>query len=187
MTAIVPWAKGPFELIVHAEEHLRKGDDFDRRIALISFDDAIEVAITTYLTLQPVLRKNREYPRAKVEEWLRNFPTKLGFLDQELVARSSSWTVEKNHILWAHDHRNEQYHGGKKGTPEQDVLAIARSAALWVFGLLFEIGDVEAVVEEAVEKRPLPQIVPLRKAEYDEAIDSAIDPINTWRLNLRRK
>jgi hypothetical protein len=50
--SLPPWANGPFELLVHAEGHLRNGDDFDRRIALISFDNAIEVAITTYLTLQ---------------------------------------------------------------------------------------------------------------------------------------
>ena len=36
MSSLPPWAKGPFELIVHAESHLRGADDFDRRIALIS-------------------------------------------------------------------------------------------------------------------------------------------------------
>jgi hypothetical protein len=53
MNNLPPWADGPFELIVHAEMHLRKGEDFDRRIALISFDNSIEVSITTYLTLHP--------------------------------------------------------------------------------------------------------------------------------------
>jgi hypothetical protein len=177
MIALAPWAKGPFELIVHAEEHLRKGDDFDRRIALISFDDSIEVAITTYLTLHPDLRNKRQYPKAKIEEWLKNFHTKLEFLKEELAARSTEWGVDRNHILWAHDHRNEQYHGGKKGTPEQDVLAIARSAALWIFAFLFDVAEVEAVVEVTVQKRPLLQIVPLRKEEFDIAIDAAIDPV----------
>ena len=41
---IPPWAKGPFELLRHAYEHLQKGDDNDRRIALIGFDNAIEVS-----------------------------------------------------------------------------------------------------------------------------------------------
>ncbi len=50
MKPLPPWAKGPFELLVHAEGHFIAGEDFDRRIALISFDNAIEVAITTYLT-----------------------------------------------------------------------------------------------------------------------------------------
>ena len=33
MSALTPWALGPFELLVHAEMHFRDGDDFDRRIA----------------------------------------------------------------------------------------------------------------------------------------------------------
>jgi hypothetical protein len=176
MITLAPWANGPFELIVHAEEHLRNGDDFDRRIALISFDDAIEVAITTYLTLHPIQRDNRDYPKAKRDEWLRNFHSKLDFLEEELAARSLAWTVEKSHIVWAHDHRNEQYHGGKKGTPEQTVLAIARTASMWIFGILFEVTDVDAAVKEAAQAS-LPQIVPLRNREYDEAIDTAIDAV----------
>ena len=68
-----PWAYGPFELLVHAELHLRGGEDFDRRIALISFDNAIEVAITAYLSLHPIQRRNHEYARAQVEKWLDNY------------------------------------------------------------------------------------------------------------------
>lgn len=60
MTSMAPWATGTFELLVHAEGHLRGGEDFDRRIALISFDNAIEVAITTYLTLHPIQRGDRK-------------------------------------------------------------------------------------------------------------------------------
>ena len=41
--------------------------------------------------------------------------------------------------MWAHDHRNEQYHGGSKGTPEKQVLDLIRRAALWVFSVLFEV------------------------------------------------
>lgn len=48
-----PWAYGPFEVLLHAETHYRSGEDFDRRIAIIGFDNAIEVAITTYLSLHP--------------------------------------------------------------------------------------------------------------------------------------
>lgn len=62
-----PWAWGPFEVLLHAELHYRVGEDFDRRIAMIGFDNAIEVAITTYLTLHPMQRGNRTYPKADVE------------------------------------------------------------------------------------------------------------------------
>jgi len=165
-----PWANGPFELLVHAETHLLGGEDFDRRIALISFDDAIEVAITTYLTLHPIQRDGRNYERADVTKWLHNYHTKLDFLEAELAARDAKWTVEKSYIVWVHDHRNEQYHGGQKGTPEKNVLKIIREAALWVFCFLFDVADVEALLAKAIADN-LPPSTP----ERDEALDKAID------------
>lgn len=79
MTGIKPWAVGPFEMLYHAETHFLKGEDFDRRIALISFDNAIEVAITTYLALHPIQRGQRQYQRTDIETWQRNYHTKLDF------------------------------------------------------------------------------------------------------------
>ena len=37
-----PWANKPFELIIHAEIHFQRGDDYDKRLALISFDNSVE-------------------------------------------------------------------------------------------------------------------------------------------------
>ncbi len=170
MSSLPPWANGPFELLLHAEGHLRAGEDFDRRIALISFDNAIEVAITTYLTLNPIQRGNRCYKNVDVEKWLNNYPSKLDFLDAELGTRKLDWEVEKNHILWAHDHRNEQYHGGMKGTPEKTVLLITRKAALWIFSLLFEVGDPGKLLESAIS-----DLAPPTPPQRDESFDRAID------------
>ena len=150
MTPLPPWANGPFELMVHAESHLQEADDFDRRISLISFDNATEAAITTYLTLHPIQRGGREYSSNKVNQWLRSYHAKLDFFEKEIDSRNIAWLVEKSHIIWAHDHRNEQYHGGQKGTPEINVIQIARTAALWVFSVLFDVDDAEAALEQAV-------------------------------------
>jgi hypothetical protein len=166
-----PWANGPFELLVHAEGHLCVGDDFDRRIALISFDNAIEVAIATYLTLNPIQRGGRSYPKIDVDKWLNNYHTKLDFLEAEISARGGSWRVDKGHIVWAHDHRNEQYHGGYKGTPERNVLKIVRDAALWVFAMLFDVSDVENVLEEAILDKA-PPAAASRDRKFDVAIDA---------------
>jgi hypothetical protein len=170
MTPLPPWANGPFELLVHAEGHLRGGEDFDRRIALISFDNAIEVAIATYLTLHPVQRGNRTYENAAVEKWLKTFHSKLDFLGDELATRILNWDVEKSHIIWAHDHRNEQYHGGNKGTPEKTCLSIIRKAALWIFGLLFDVADAERLLDQAVADSA-PPARPQPIDAYDRAID----------------
>lgn len=171
IAAIPPWANGPFELLVHAEGHYRAGEDFDRRMALIGFDNAVEVSVSTYLSLQPIMRGGRQYERKDVEKWQFNYPNKLDFLHAELTARSLAWPVDRTHILWAHTHRNEQYHGGNKGTPERQVLQIIRGAALWVFGVLFEVADVEHLLETAVAEK-LPPAVPQPQDEYDRAIDT---------------
>ena len=176
MKPLHPWAKGPFELLAHAEEHLINGDDFDRRIALISFDNAIEVAITTYLTLNPMYRSGRSYAKVDVEAWLINYHSKLDFLDAELIRQGLTWQVERDHIIWCHDHRNEQYHGGRKGTPEMDVLYLIREAALWIFSTLYDVADVERRLAEEIENKTAPAPPPNEK-KYDEAIDSAYDLI----------
>ena len=170
MNSLPPWANGPFELLVHAEGHLIGGEDFDRRIALISFDNAIEVAITTYLTLNPIQRGNRSYPKADVEKWLNNYHSKLDFLETELLGRKLTWDVERSHIIWAHDHRNEQYHGGQKGTPEKNMLALIRTSALWIFSFLFAVTDVEQRLAQA-----LVDASPQAPSQPDQAFDRAID------------
>jgi hypothetical protein len=170
MNPLPPWAVGPFELLVHAEGHLIDGGDFDRRIALISFDNAIEVAITTYLTLNPIQRGNRSYVAADVEKWLKHFHSKLDFLEAELAERKQGWEVDRSHIAWAHDHRNEQYHGGLKGTPEKNVLALVRKAAMWIFALLFDVAQAEERLSRAIAEL-LPPAPPQRDVEFDRVID----------------
>ena len=142
--AVPPWATGPLELIVHAEGHLRSGGDFDRRIALVGFDNAIEVSVSTYLALHPIQRGNRHYAKKNIEEWLTNYHAKLDFVDLALAERALDWGIERSHIVWAHQQRNDQYHGGLRGTPERHVLEVSRAAALWLFGVLFDVEDVSS-------------------------------------------
>ena len=170
MNSLPPWTSGPFELIVHGERHLRGANDFDRRIALISFDNAIEVTIATYLTLNPIQRGGRSYKTDDVAQWMKNYHAKLDFLEEELKCRKISWKVEKAYIIWTHDQRNEQYHGGHKGTPEITVLEIAKTAALWVFSVLFDITNVEEALDQAVFDQS-PPVPPSRERRFDLAID----------------
>lgn len=155
MSGLKPWALGPFELIVHAEMHHRDGEDFGRRMSLISFDNAIEVSITTYLTLNPIQRNGAQYPRDDVSNWLKNYHTKLDFFFNELQRRSLPEEIEKSVIVWYHDHRNEQYHGGTRGVPGIRDLDEIRQAALWVFSVLFDVPEVEQTLNEHIEQRLL--------------------------------
>lgn len=139
MAALKPWARGPFELILHAESHLKVGSDFDKRIALISFDNAIEVTITTFLRLHPKQRGGRAYARDKVEQWLANYHSKLDFLFEDYIrGMGAPALITLDEIIWYHNLRNELYHAGNGMVPDENSLSGARAAALWIFSILFQ-------------------------------------------------
>ena len=167
-----PWAYGPFELLLHAEMHLRAGEDFDRRIALISFDNAIEVAITTYLSLHPIQRQNRTYHKAQVAQWLENYHTKIDFFMLEVQQRKLTIECGKADIVWYHQVRNDQYHGGRAAIPQAREIQGIRKTALWVFSVLFDVVDAEQLIESHITQR-LDQNLPARTDEYDKLIDGA--------------
>ena len=147
-----PWAARPFELIFHAEIHYLRGSDYDRRLALISFDNSIEVSIATYLSLKPIQRGNRKYSREDIKKWMNNYHTKIDFFALEICKRGLPEYKEKDVIVWYHEQRNEQYHGGGFGVPEQKTLVGIREVALWVFSVLFETADVKTKLEAAISK-----------------------------------
>ena len=147
-----PWATRPFELIYHAEIHYRRGSDYDRRLALISFDNSIEISIATYLLLKSLQRENREYPKEDVKKWMRNYHSKLDFFILEIQKRGLPEYKEKAEIVWYHDQRNEHYHGGGFSVPGKDTLDGIRGIALWIFSVLFETSDVEAKLDVAISK-----------------------------------
>ena len=170
MTSLKPWAYGPFELIVHAEMHFLAGDDFDRRVALIGFDNAIEVAITTYLGLHPIQRGNRQYPRVDVDRWLTNYHSKIEFLELEFQNRSVPMIHGKDEIVWFHEARNSQYHGGGAAIPQARELEGARNVAMQVFSVLFDERDPKRLVEERIAELN-PHIHPERDDQMDRLID----------------
>lgn len=172
MTGIKPWAVGPFEMLYHAETHFLKGEDFDRRIALISFDNAIEVAITTYLALHPIQRKNATYKKEDVEKWQKNYHTKLDFFYQEVGTRNLPELVEKADIIFYHQNRNDQYHNGGAGVPELHKLEGIRQASIWIFSTLFDVTDTETILREKIEAERREESSHIRELEKDRAIDS---------------
>jgi len=166
-----PWAYGPFELLLNAELHYRVGEDFDRRIAMVGFDNAIEVAITTYLGLHPIQRGNRQYPRANVDQWLNNYHTKVEFFFQECTTRQITAIGQHDEIVWYHNVRNGQYHGGGANVPQRRELDGVRAAAMEVFAILFDAPDVSTLLEAHVADNAGPLPAP-RSDEDDRLIDS---------------
>lgn len=166
-----PWAYGPFEVLMHAEMHFRLGEDLDRRIAMIGFDNAIEVAITTYLNLYPIQRANRAYPKADVEKWLENFHTKVDFFFAECSTRTIDSTAKKDELVWFHEVRNGQYHNGGAAIPQRRELDGVCSAAVEIFSVLFGENDVLAALESHIAAlSPVPP--PAREDQSDRLIDN---------------
>lgn len=138
MSNLKPWAYGPFELIVYAERHLKGGGDFDKRIALINFDNSIEASITTFLQLHPSQRNGLTYPRQQTDQWLANYHSKLDFFEQYITNINEPIEITRDEIIWYHQLRNELYHSGKGMVPEERSINGIRKAALWIFSKLFD-------------------------------------------------
>lgn len=154
---IQPWSASAFELLVHAEGHYRESQDIDKRLAVIGFDNAVESAVTTYLYLKPIQRNGRTYKKKDVQRWLKGHTTKLSFFHSELDRRGISHLVSEAEMRWFHQVRNDVYHSGIGGIPNEHCLRGVREAAMWVFSVLFEVPDTEVLVFTAVESlKPYP-------------------------------
>lgn len=172
MSPLKAWADGPFDLIVHAESCLRKGTDFDRRIALILFDNSIEVSIITHLTLNPVQRNNIQYQNAEVERWSNNFHTKLDFLfDTFIPNKGCQVSFDRSDLIHCHDIRNGQYHGGGATIPRVRDLEDIRAAALLIFSILFDVQDVENLLDGRIAELDPDKDLPKQDIDGNKLID----------------
>lgn len=143
-----PWAKGPFELIRHADGHLRKEGDIDRRIALIGFDNAIEVCIDVFLNLNPKLRDGFTIEKERKKKYLNNYHSKVSFLDDYVEEKNIELSISIESIIWFHSLRNELYHSGNGMVPEMHVVRKARKASVAVFASLFGEDAAEPLFNE---------------------------------------
>jgi hypothetical protein len=164
---IAPWARGPFELIRHADGHLKDAADTDRRIALIGFDNAIEVCIDVFIKLHPKLRRGVELKNEDVAKATRNYHTKIEWLDKYAEEKQFKLDFSIEEIVWYHSLRNELYHSGNGMVPEMEVLESARSAALGVFLTLFG-ADVSPLLGGEMPKRAARSERALFPAQNDE-------------------
>ena len=89
----------------------------------------------------------------------------------EIQERALAVECEKADIVWYHDVRNVQYHGGAATIPQARELQGIKKAACWIFSVLFDVPDVEQLIESQVMQR-LNQDTPPRTSEYDKLIDA---------------
>lgn len=81
-----PWAAGPREILEHGISLLRKDSDRNRRLAILSVDNAVELTIKTYLGL-PKRISGITVPRKEFVEFSESFPKLLDALEQYAADR----------------------------------------------------------------------------------------------------
>lgn len=130
---VIPWASGPGEILQHGLQLLRKQGDANRRLAMISIDNAVELMVETYLGL-PKRVTGLGITRKEIQE-IMTFPALLRALEK--YAPQLLDGVDLGVIEWYHDLRNKLYHHGNGLTVERDIVEIYAELANVLFKNLF--------------------------------------------------
>lgn len=130
-----PWTSGPRELLDHASSHLKFRTAFDCRIAMVSIDNAVELAIRTYLGLPRRVRDTDGPPRRELES-ASGFPDLLDLLEK--FGGDKLFGIELGDIEWYHRLRNTLYHDGNGVTVDPEKVDAYNQVAHLLFQNLFE-------------------------------------------------
>jgi uncharacterized protein YutE (UPF0331/DUF86 family) len=111
------------------------GGDFDRRVALISVDNAVELMVKTYLGLPERARGSKGPTRKELEQASESFPELLSLL--ETNASSKITGLSLGDIEWYHRLRNQLYHSGNGITVDRSKVEGYVQLSLTLFENLF--------------------------------------------------
>lgn len=136
-----PWASGPAEILKHGLELLKKDSDTNRRLAMISIDNAVELTIKTYLGL-PQRVIGLKISRSEYQEFAEIFPKLLDALEK--YASNKLNGIDLGEIEWYHRLRNQLYHQGNGLTVERDKVEVYAELANVLFTNLFGTRLVES-------------------------------------------
>lgn len=130
-----PWVSGPGELLRHGLEHLQDDTDINRRLAMISIDNAVELMIKTYLGL-PRRVTDISISRRRYQEISESFPQLLDALEEYAADKLDG--INLGEIEWYHRARNQLYHQGYGLTAERDKVEVYAELAQILFHNLFD-------------------------------------------------
>lgn len=147
-TSELPWASGPGEILRHGLSLLEHDTDTNRRLAMISIDNAVELMIKTYLGL-PKRITGLFIPRKEYQDMAESFPVLLDGLEKHAPEKLDG--IDLGTIEWYHRLRNELYHQGNGLTVERDKVEIYAELANLLFKNLFG----EKLVPHAISETEL--------------------------------
>ena len=129
---LLPWARGPGEILQHGLALLQKDSAAQRRLALICIDNAVELMVKTFLGLP------RRITGLNIARNLReSLPKLLEVLADH--AEGKLVGVDVGLIEWYHRLRNELYHQGNGLSIERDKVAGYAQQARLLFQNLFGV------------------------------------------------
>jgi hypothetical protein len=129
-----PWASGPREILEHGLSLLEHDSDTNRRLAMLSIDNAVELTIKTYLGL-PRRVTGINMGRNEFDSIKESFTKLLDALDQYAGEKIAG--INLRDIEWYHRLRNELYHQGNGLTVERQKVEIYAGVAQILFQNLF--------------------------------------------------
>jgi hypothetical protein len=135
-----PWASGPGEILNHALALLKKDSNTNRRLAMISVDNAVELMVKTFLGL-PKRVNQLQITRKEFEECAESFPRLIDALEKHAADRLQG--IDLGEIEWYHRLRNQLYHQGNGLIVERDKVEVYAELAKIMFSNLFGFDLVE--------------------------------------------
>ena len=131
-----PWASGPGEILRHGLSLLQQDNDTNRRLAMLSIDNSVELMMKTYLGL-PKRVTGISLGRKQFDEISQSFPELLNAIEVHAADKLSG--IDLAEIEWYHRLRNELYHQGNGLTVEMEKVRIYAELAKLLFENLFGI------------------------------------------------
>jgi hypothetical protein len=142
-----PWTSGPAEILEHGISLLNEESDKNRRLAMLTIDNAVELMIKTYLSL-PKRATGIKMSRSDFQNIRESFPKLLDALEHLAADRLRG--IDLADLEWYHRLRNQLYHQGNGLTVEKDkVIAYAQIAKTLFKNLFkFEVSLRDSTVQE---------------------------------------
>lgn len=129
-----PWTSGPSEILQHGLALLEKDNDRNRRLSMLSIDNAVELTIKTFLGL-PRRISGIKLSRKEYQEIIESFPLLLDALEKYASDKLNG--IDLGEIEWFHRLRNQLYHQGNGLTVDKDKVEIYAALAKLLYRNLF--------------------------------------------------
>lgn len=132
--ALPPWSSGPGEILQHGFILLSKDTDANRRLAMLTIDNSVELMIKTFLGL-PKRATGIKLSRKEYTEISESFPALLDALEEHAPKKLAG--IDLAEIEWYHRLRNQLYHQGNGLTVERQKVEVYAELAKLLFKNLF--------------------------------------------------